>query len=345
VGDLFPGLYAKRAGASGGSDGGGVSGCRGAARAIPGARRSAGPYGAAYRLTGYGRRFCLYTAEAPPYRDYPIVRHYSFFYYPGFPRDQEEDGKFNDEATYIVAADYFTLSRLLRARPQTRGLILDLRDNDGGNDPESFLDWYAPAPYEDQYIALRADSSWEDPAFTAKVGNVDAAFLAWYRRAAAGLEKGSWLKRPFKCLRPDCGGGNRFAPQHALLKVPVALLVGRGCHSSCAHFANIFDEYDFGPLIGEPTPATVTAQSYPHPIRTRLGVALGQLKLALSTSWSGKSGKPLEGALPFIDHPIPMTLENSAVLDHSEQRQKAPPPAMSDSGKTPSPATSGRGWG
>jgi len=72
----------------------------------------------------------------------------------------------------------------------------------------------------------------------------------------------------------DCSGGNRFDPQHALLKVPVALLVGRNCHSSCAHFANIFDEYDFGPLIGEPTPSTVTAQSYPYAIRTRSGLSL-----------------------------------------------------------------------
>lgn len=270
---------------------------------------------AGYRITGYGRRFCLYTSEQPPYRDYPIVRHFSFFYYSGFPRDHAEDAKLNNEATYAVAADYFALSRLLRARPQTRGLILDLRDNGGGNDPEWFLDWYAPAPYEDQYLAVRAAPEWQDPSFTARVFNIDEDWLKWYRQAAAGAAPGSWVKRPVKCLRPDCRGGNRFAPARALLKVPVALLVGRDCHSSCAHFVNVFDEYDFGPLIGEPAQATETDQLYPYPVRTRSGLALGHIKLALNVSLSGKTGRPLEGALPAIDYPVPPAFGDRAAWD------------------------------
>lgn len=260
-----------------------------------------------YRITGYGRNFCLYTAERLPYRDYPIIRHFSFFYYSRFPRDQADDAKLNTEATYAVAAEYFALSRLLRARPQTRGLILDLRDNGGGNDPEWFLDWYAPAPYEDLYDAVRVDPDRSNPVFNAAVSNLTTEWQKWYRDAAAGLSPGSLLKRPFKCLRPDCGGGNRFTPARALLKVPVVLLTGRSCHSSCAHFAHIFDENDFGPLVGEPSTATLTGQVYAHPVRTRSGLQLGQMGLAVSAALSGKSGAPIEGALSTVDSPVART--------------------------------------
>lgn len=258
-----------------------------------------------YRITGYGRNFCLYTAERMPYRDYPIIRHFSFFYYARLPRDQADDQRLNTEATYAVAAEYFALSRLLRARPQTRGLILDLRDNGGGNDPEWFLDWYAPAPYEDVYDAVRVEPDRLDPTFRAALSNLTDEWQAWYRESAAGRTPGSLLKRPFKCLRPDCRGGNRFTPARALLKVPVALLVGRDCHSSCAHLAHIFDENDFGPLIGEPTPATLTGQVYAHPVRTRSGLELGRIGLAVSAALSGKTGALLEGASAKVDYPVP----------------------------------------
>lgn len=258
-----------------------------------------------YRITGYGRNFCLYTSERPPYRDYPIVRHFSFFYYARFPSDLADDARLNNEATYAVAAEYFALSRLLRARPSIRGLIVDLRDNGGGNDPEWFLDWYAPAPYEDLYDAVRVAPERLRPPFIAAVSNLTEEWLAWYRTTAAGLAPGTLLRRPFKCLRPDCSGGNRFTPARALLPVPVALLVGPNCHSSCAHLAHIFDENDFGPLIGEPTPATLTSQVYSHPVRTRSGLSLGRIGLAVSAALSGKSGQPIEGVLSTVDYPVP----------------------------------------
>lgn len=261
-----------------------------------------------YRITGYGRNFCLYTSQRVPYRDYPIVRHFSFFYYPRFPMDQEDDAKLNNEATYAVAAEYFALSRLLRARPETRGLILDLRDNGGGNDAEWFLDWYAPGPYEDLYDVVRVEPERLNPPFAAAVSNLTEEWLSWYRRAAADLSPGSLLKRPVKCLRPDCSGENRFTPAQALLKVPVVLLVGPGCQSACAHLAHIFDEYDFGPLVGEPAAATLTGQVYSHAVRTRSGIALGSIGLAVSAAWSGKRNRPIEGALPAVDYPIPPAL-------------------------------------
>lgn len=268
-----------------------------------------------YRLTGYGRNFCLYTSERPPYRDYPIVRHFSFFYYARFPSDLADDARLNNEATYAVAAEYFALSRLLRARPHTRGLIVDLRDNGGGNDPEWFLDWYAPAPYEDLYDAVRVDPERLSPPFIAAVSNLTEEWLAWYRTAAAGLTSGTLLRRPFKCLRSDCSGGNRFTPARALLSVPVALLVGPSCHSSCAHLAHIFDENDFGPLIGEPAAATLTGQVYSYPVRTRSGLPLGRIGLAVSAALSGKSGQPIEGVLSTVDYPIPISQGERADWD------------------------------
>ncbi|HRI52089.1 MAG TPA: S41 family peptidase [Pseudomonadota bacterium] len=287
-----------------------------AAPALPTRRYDPPDAGAeGYRITGYGRNFCLYTSERPPYRDYPIVRHFSFFYYARFPSDLADDARLNNEATYAVAAEYFALSRLLRARPYTRGLIVDLRDNGGGNDPEWFLDWYAPAPYEDIYDAVRVDPERLSPSFIAAVSNLTEEWLGWYRTTSAGLAPGTLLRRPFKCLHLDCSGGNRFTPARALLPVPVALLVGQNCHSSCAHLAHIFDENDFGPLIGEPAAATLTGQVYSYPVRTRSGLLLGRIGLAVSAALSGKSGQPIEGALSTVDYPIKIPQRERASWD------------------------------
>ncbi len=68
-----------------------------------------------------------------------------------------------------------------------KGLILDLRDNRGGNDPEWFLDWYAPAPYADVFTSVRVYPDYDDPTFRKRVVNVDDDWYKWYRKATAGL--------------------------------------------------------------------------------------------------------------------------------------------------------------
>lgn len=73
--------------------------------------------------------------------------------------------------------------------------------------------------------------------------------------------------------------------------------------------AHIFDENDFGPLIGESAAATLTGQVYPYPARTCSCLLLGRICLAVSTALNCRSGRPLEGILSTVDYPIPLSRE------------------------------------
>jgi hypothetical protein len=89
----------------------------------------------------------------------------------------------------------------------------------------------------------------------------------------------------------------------------VALLVGPDCVSACDSVTRIFSEYDFGPLIGEPTAAAYTFA------RTELPVAIGELDLgllsiAVSYEVSGKTGRRIEAMPIEIDRAIPRTFAN-----------------------------------
>jgi hypothetical protein len=265
-------------------------------------------YPASYRLKSHGRFYCLYASDKAPYDAYPIVRHYSVYYQPL--------GNFTVAPRFLlpntewqVSAEYYALSAQLRALPRVRGVILDLRDNLGGNDPEWFLDWYAPAPYTDFFTNVRLYAEYADPAFRKRVDNVGDDWYRWYQRASAGMETGAEVRRPFKCQNAECAGDNRFTPAHGLVSVPMALLVGPGCMSSCAHITQVFDENDFGPLIGEPTAASYTSQRFAYPVVTKAGLDLGTIRLGLSSDTSGKSGAPLEGATVHIDYPVERTFE------------------------------------
>lgn len=265
-------------------------------------------YPGGYRLRSHGRFYCLYVSDRAPYDAYPIVRHFTVHYshlgnMSVFPRYILPD------TGWQVSAEYFNLSLALRALSHVKGIILNLRDNRGGNDPEWFLDWYAPAPYADMFTSVRVYPDYDDPAFRKRVVNVDDDWYRWYRKATVGVAAGSDVRRPFKCVNDDCSGDNRFAPAHGLLAVPVALLVGPECMSSCAHMAHIFDENDFGPLIGEPTAASYTSQRLTYPVKTRAGLDLGAIRLGLSRDSSGKTGEPLEGFTVHIDYPVERTFE------------------------------------
>jgi hypothetical protein len=271
-------------------------------------------YPSSYRLVNHGRFYCLYVSAKAPYSAYPIVRHFSVHY--SHLGEMTVYPRYMLPATgWQVSAEYANLSLALRALRGVRGLILDLRDNYGGNDPEWFLDWYAPAPYADMFTSVRVFPEYSDAGFRKHVANVDEDWHRWYVKATGGHAAGDDVPRPFKCMNADCTGDNRFTPAHGLLAVPVALLVGPGCMSSCAHIAHIFDEDDFGPLIGEPTAASYTTQRLAYPLKVASGLDLGAIGLGLSRDSSGKTGEPLEGYQVHIDYPVERTFDGRDTWD------------------------------
>jgi len=174
----------------------------------------------------------------------------------------------------LVQADYFALKGQLAALGRTnrlKGVLVDLRDNHGGNNPNWFLDWWASGPYKDHFLYVRLDNelahAWhKDLARTSNVTR--RAQIQRYLAAMAHRKSGQQFMgpMPFFCVKPDCSGPNLYRPTHRVTRAPVALITGPGCHSSCDEIAQVFSDYDFGPLVGEPTSAGYTTVRIPVPI-------------------------------------------------------------------------------
>ena len=207
---------------------------------------SAVDYGS-YALAAEGPNFCLYTSKDPRYRAYPIVRYFSFSY---FGRNDDTYGP----GFHRARADHDALLAQLSALPGARGVLLDLRDNRGGSNPNYVMDWFAPGPYTDHFVFTKLDDDLRDPKFRHDANMDDPtetrAFLAQLDTRAPGQEFAA--KRPFFCRPDTCDWDNRYTPSHRVTSLPVALLVGPGCVSSCDSFTQQFAEWGFGPLIGEP---------------------------------------------------------------------------------------------
>ncbi|MCD6499019.1 MAG: hypothetical protein J7M25_12075 [Deltaproteobacteria bacterium] len=280
----------------------------------PGGPRHYGPY----RLTAVGVNFCLYTSNRRPERFYPIVRQHVFYY---DYRASWAPGAWRAVRRF-VAADYDHLARIFRTIGPVRGVLLDLRGNHGGNNPNWFLDWWAPRAYRDQFVSLRLH-----PKIAAKMSLVlkysknrtQLAVARAYLDSFAKLPKGSGpamsAKMPFACKSDGCNWSNRYVPKHRLTRAPVALLVGPGCVSSCDHVAQVFADYGFGPLVGEPTAAGFTMMR--HQVNLSLGPKrpLGALRLCASFGYSGRTGRPVEAVPLHLTKRINRTFANRKRYD------------------------------
>jgi hypothetical protein len=260
------------------------SGCLGhPARAYPG-----------YRFVGGGYAFCLYAARDPAHRPFPIVRHVSFLY----------------EDPAVARDDHDALAAQLAQLGRVEGVLLDLRDNRGGNNPNWFLDWYAPKPWLDHRIRFRLHEDLRDVQLRRQF-RIDAP---WYVRAldAPRTQDGLTEPRPFFCPPGDddaCAWDNRYEPRHRVTAAPVALLVGPGCVSSCDSLAQRFAENRFGPLVGEPSSAGYTTHRVRLPVVLADGSDFGFLNIGFSQSLSGVTGAPIEAVPLPIDVPIERTFD------------------------------------
>ncbi len=254
-----------------------------------------------YKLVGRGAHFCMYVADKPPRSFYPIVRQVSFRYF--------------EEGPQQFLADHDSLVLRLSLQKQAKGVILDMRENGGGNDPNSFIDWWAPArPYTDTFTVMRKTPLVGDREALEKfVVNTPKAVKDFYMKCVK--EPGDepfCAKRPFECKPDTCDWNNEFIASHQVTKLPVALLTGASCGSSCDSFVYTWKKNGFGPLIGMPSMAGFTTNRYRAPIPGRL--QLGTIDLAFSYDVSA-DGDMVEGHEIPPDVRIPPTWDNYARYD------------------------------
>ena len=253
-----------------------------------------------YSLQERGIRWCLYTSRQAPYDAHPIVRQLSFDYTSG-----------PGPAAHLLRAERRWLELALAALPAARGVILDLRENTGGNDAAWFLDWWAPGPYANHFVdfVLYRDFERFRQANPAGFSGRD---LGLYRGALESRAPGQrfWRHQPFFGRPEGCGPDQRCVPAHRVTSLPVALLVGPRCMSACDSFAQIFRENRFGPLVGEPPSAAYSLRAELPVTLPRSRRRIGVLHLAFSREQSGRTGEYLEGRLLELDQPLPRTFEN-----------------------------------
>ncbi len=266
------------------------------------AARDYGPY----ELTARGQNFCVYRSQVKPYADHPIVRQFSFMY-----DASPDDG---DSFQHRVRADHDLLAQELTRTP-AKGVILDLRDNGGGNNPNWFMDWYASGSYTDRFVLTRLspDLNTAEKLRAASVGHV-ADYLK--QLAARTPDQTFTAPRPFFCKHGDCSWDNRYTPSHRVTSAPIALLVGSRCASSCDSVASLFAENHFGPLVGEPTAAAYTTTRLRRPI-TLAGKPFGAVNLAFTRELSGKTHEAIEGVPLHIDVPVDRTFANRDGYDRA----------------------------
>jgi C-terminal processing protease CtpA/Prc len=257
-----------------------------------------------YTLAGRGAHYCLYVANKAPRAFYPIVRQVSFHY-------------FEEEGPQVFLADHDSLALRLSLVKNAKGVILDMRDNGGGNDPNSFVDWWAPArPYTDTFTVMRRTKLVPDTkALDELVQNTPDAVMGFYEaclKAAPKAPAGFCQRRPFMCKPKSCDWDNKFTPSHQVTKLPVALVTGPGCGSSCDAFALTWKRNKFGPIVGMPSMAGFTTNRYRAPIPAR--IPLGTFDLAFSYDVTD-DGEEVEGKAIEPDVRVPETWENHAHYD------------------------------
>jgi len=257
-----------------------------------------------YALTSEGPNVCLYTSTDRRYAPYPIVRYFSFGYV--YPHD-----KSYGPAQHRARADHDALLAGLSSVKGARAVLVDLRDNHGGNNPNWVMDWFAPQPYVDHYVFTRLDEALRDPALRKDANMDDAAEARAYLAEldARTPEQRFTRRRPFFCRPDTCDWDNRYAPSHRVTSLPLALLVGPNCVSSCDSLTQQFAEQRLAPLIGEPTAMAHTTRRMKREIVFH-GEVLGTLEVAFSYEVSGVSGEPVEGVPIHLDDRVDRTFAN-----------------------------------
>jgi hypothetical protein len=241
-------------------------------------------YGVRYELARLSAHLCLSRGVNARTSRYPMVRHTTFFY-----------GS-NGAIDYASIEEEHELVRVfLAATPHLAGVLLDLRDNNGGHHPDLFLPWYLGGSYPRTVRWVRLHRQLSDRARLTQALWSTWAADEYVRRAVAGE---NWWVQDFECDSTECPP----IPNALVTKARIAVLVGPRCVSSC-DVVSVWSRRHAGPSIGEP--AGVVGSSNRYPLDVRLGgESLGQLTIALSGSRATEHDAWLEGNPAPVDEPV-----------------------------------------
>jgi hypothetical protein len=252
-----------------------------------------------------GFNYCVYGSSEGRGRHYPIVRQFSFRY----------------PDVGLLKVDHHNLKEYLGELKGAKGVILDLRDNRGGNNPNWFLDWWAPRPYYDHFVHTRLHEDFDSVEKLERAGITGwgpARFQTYLSALEQRTDDTAFMEpRPFFCPTPDCENwDNRYEPKNQVTTLPVALLVGPRCVSSCDHVVYVFKENEFGPVIGTPGAAGFTAYRLKYDVKHPVsGENLGSVNFAFSYEVSGKTREKVEAVVVEPDVMIGPTFENQGRYD------------------------------
>lgn len=249
-----------------------------------------------YELSATGVNVCIYKQKGAVRPKVPIVRWLSFMY----------SGRSAAAGLRATKVDHDLLSRELAG---AAGVILDLRENHGGNNPFVFLGWFAKKPLSHQVVRVKVvpglDDAQLDDVFYGDSRNIDA-----FKGALAAGKP--FVDTRFLC---DAGACDDVAPRAAerVTDAPVALLTGSGCISSCDTFALNWKTFGLGLVAGEQPNHAYTVSRLPIRVKGPNNEALGEFKVAISSSYIPGSDSPIEGEPFALDWVAPHTFETRSV--------------------------------
>ncbi len=244
-----------------------------------------------YALSAMGVNVCIYTQKASVKPKVPIVRWVSFLY----------AGR-SAGALRAVKVDHDLLRRELGG---AAGVILDLHENHGGNNPFLFLGWFAKKPLSHQIVRVKVvpglDHGQLDDVFFGDANQIDG-----YKAALAAGKP--FVESGFLC---EAGACNDVAPPAAerVTNAPVAVLTGTGCVSSCDTFALTWKTSGLGLIVGEQPNHAYTVSRLPIRLKGPNNEALGEFKIAISASYVPRSDSPIEGEPFALDWTAPHTFD------------------------------------
>lgn len=258
------------------------------------------------------------SAAGPTDRSYRVVEGSLGYFRPGPFYAAETPATPYDNRAFVGLVDeafgVFT-------RAGVRRLLIDLRDNPGGDN--SFSDhlvaWFAARPFRFASafrIKVTPETVASNRARLAVAGNDPTGISAALEQAYSCARMGSIIDFPIPLVRPRAGA--RFAGE-------AFVLVNRHSYSNTVSIAALIQDHGFGTIIGEETADLATTYGAMESFAlSRTGIAVGYPKARIVRVNGSLEGR---GVVPdiAIDNPVVET-PGDTVLDRALAIVRGAPP-------------------
>jgi hypothetical protein len=246
-----------------------------------------------YALAATGVNVCVYRPRKATRPRVPVVRYLSFGY-GGAPA----------QTLRMVRVDHDMLAHALR---DADGVVLDVHEDHGGNNPFIFAGWFSGGPWDHPRVVTRVVPGLDAATLTDAL-NGELYVPSYFE--AQKLGHPTFVTR-FLCAPGHCDGD---APDVAerVTRAPVALVTGPGCASSCDTLALTWASFHLGPVLGKQPMHAYTVNRLPIHVTGPAAEDLGRFRVALSQS-ELREGVSVEGEPLSLDWEAPATFEANSI--------------------------------